>query len=162
MSRSRYGSGRHRQPWIEATCECCEMPVKARRTLPGHPLHVFAHFGQRRRVVRLHDRRTGAGPMSHLMPTHVFTDEAGRPLPGHRVNSALGRIASAAGLGAVNPHKLRHSAASLMLAEGTDVAAVGTVLGHASPAVTMSVYAHALSARKVAATDAIAAAVGDW
>lgn len=92
----------------------------------------------------------------------VFVDEAGRPLPGHRINSALARIATAAGLARVNPHKLRHSAASVMLAGGMDPAAVGAVLGHASPAVTMSVYAHALGARKVAATDAIAAAVGDW
>ncbi len=99
-----------------------------------------------------------AGETVHL----VFVDEAGRPLPGHRINSALARIATAAGLAHVNPHKLRHSAASVMLAEGMDVAAVGAVLGHASPAVTMSVYAHALGARKVAATDAIAAAVGEW
>lgn len=44
MSRSRGGSGRHRQPWIEATCECCGQPVTARRTLPGRPLHARAHF----------------------------------------------------------------------------------------------------------------------
>ncbi len=80
--------------------------------------------------------------------TLVFTDEAGRPLPGHRVNSALSRIAGAAGVGHVHPHKLRHSAASLMLAEGMDIAAVGAVLGHASPAVNLSGYSHALNARK--------------
>ena len=92
----------------------------------------------------------------------VFTDEAGRPMPGHRLNDALERIATAAGVGHVNPHRFRHSAASLMIAEGMDLAAVGAVLGHASPAMTMSVYAHAIERTKAAATDSIAAAVGDW
>ena len=92
----------------------------------------------------------------------VFTDEAGRPMPGHRLNDALERIATAAGVGHVNPHRFRHSAASLMIAEGMDLAAVGAVLGHASPAVTMAVYAHAIDRTKAAATDSIAAAVGDW
>lgn len=92
----------------------------------------------------------------------VFTDEVGRPLPGHRVNSALERIAKKAGLSHVNPHRLRHSAASLMIDSGMNPAAVGDVLGHASPAVTMSVYAHALARASVVATDSIAAAVGEW
>jgi len=92
----------------------------------------------------------------------VFTDEVGRPMPGHRLNSALDRIATRSGVGHVNPHRFRHSAASLMIAEGMDLAAVGSVLGHASPAVTMSVYAHAIERTKAAATDSIAAAVGDW
>ena len=37
---------------------------------------------------------------------------------------------------------------------------LGAVLGHASPAVTMAVYAHALSHATVEATNAIATAVG--
>jgi integrase len=92
----------------------------------------------------------------------VFTDEVGRPLPGHRINSALKRIAKTAGLDHVNPHRLRHSAASLMIDRGMNPAAVGDVLGHASAAVTMTVYAHALGRSSVVATDSIAAAVGDW
>lgn len=55
----------------------------------------------------------------------VFVHEAGRPLPAHRINDALDRIAATAGLDGVHPHLLRHSAASLMLAEGLDLAAVG-------------------------------------
>ena len=44
MSRARYGSGRHRQAWIELVCPCCGLTVQARRTLPGLSLHVKAHF----------------------------------------------------------------------------------------------------------------------
>lgn len=41
---ARYGSGRHRQPWLTAVCPCCEQDVRARRTLPGRPLHIQAHL----------------------------------------------------------------------------------------------------------------------
>jgi len=93
----------------------------------------------------------------------VFVDEAGRPLPGHRVNDALNRLARDAGIAdRVTPHVLRHSAASLMIGRGMDVAAVAAVLGHASPAVTTAVYAHALSGRTARATAEIAEAVGPW
>ena len=44
MARAREGSGRHRQPWIEIICVHCGQTVKARRTLPGHPLHVRVHL----------------------------------------------------------------------------------------------------------------------
>jgi integrase len=93
----------------------------------------------------------------------VFTDEAGRPLPAHRLNDALTRFARTAGIDArVTPHVLRHSAASLMIAEGMDIAAVAAVLGHASPAVTTSVYAHALRRTQARATAVISEAVGQW
>ena len=42
--RSRYGSGRHRQPWIELLCQCCGMRTLARRTCPGCAWHVRAHW----------------------------------------------------------------------------------------------------------------------
>lgn len=44
MSRSRYGQGRHRQVWLTTLCSRCAGVVQARRTLPGRPLHVRAHF----------------------------------------------------------------------------------------------------------------------
>jgi len=44
VGKSREGSGRHRQPWIEIVCERCGLTVKARRTLPGKPLHVRTHY----------------------------------------------------------------------------------------------------------------------
>jgi hypothetical protein len=51
---------------------------------------------------------------------------------------------------------------SLMLAEGMDVPSVAAVLGHASPAVTMSVYAHAVGRSVARATEQLAAAIGEW
>jgi integrase len=55
--------------------------------------------------------------------TLIFTDEAGRPWPGHRLNAGLKRLAAEAGLGHVHPHLLRHFAASLMMDHGMNPAA---------------------------------------
>jgi len=40
------------------------------------------------------------------------------------------------------PHDLRHTAASLAISAGASVAGVQTMLGHATPAITLSVYTH--------------------
>jgi site-specific recombinase XerD len=49
------------------------------------------------------------------------------------------RLCQRAGLGHWHPHKLRHSGASLMLAQGTSLYVVSEVLGHASIAITKDV-----------------------
>jgi len=41
---ARYGSGRHRQTWYEVVCDRCGSVAQARRTVPGKPLYVRAHF----------------------------------------------------------------------------------------------------------------------
>jgi integrase len=52
------------------------------------------------------------------------------------------RFAARFGPGPWHPHELRHSGASLMLAQGTPLHVVSEVLGHASIAVTKNVYGH--------------------
>jgi integrase len=47
---------------------------------------------------------------------------------------------TAAGLGELTPHELRHTAASLAVAAGANVKAVQRMLGHASAAMTLDVY----------------------
>lgn len=50
----------------------------------------------------------------------------------------------------------RHSAASIMLAQGTPLWVVSEVLGHASLAMTKDVYGHLVGDEKKEATEAIA------
>jgi len=45
-------------------------------------------------------------------------------------------------LSPLTPHDLRHTAASLAISAGASVAGVQTMLGHATPAITLSVYTH--------------------
>jgi integrase len=67
----------------------------------------------------------------------------------------LTRIGADAGL-EVSPHRLRHSAATLMLNEGDSLEAVSKVLGHSDTRVT-SVYARVLDRTSAAALDLLAA-----
>ncbi len=43
-------------------------------------------------------------------------------------------------------HDLRHTYASLLIAQGADIVAVSRQLGHASPDITLKVYAHLFDA----------------
>jgi integrase len=44
--------------------------------------------------------------------------------------------------GRVSPHSLRHTYASLLIANGLDVVFVSRQLGHANPKITLATYAH--------------------
>ena len=52
----------------------------------------------------------------------------------------------------LNVHSLRHTAASLMIAGGTDVATVAGILGHSQPSTTLDIYTHAFDKNKKAAS----------
>jgi integrase len=75
-------------------------------------------------------------------PGYVFTSEAGVPLDGDRVRYSLRSPLALAGLAAVTFHQLRHSAASLLLAQGVPLKVVSEVLGHSTIALTANAYGH--------------------
>lgn len=52
------------------------------------------------------------------------------------------RLVGAAGLRRVRVHDLRHTAASLMLAQGVSPRVVMEILGHSQISVTMNTYSH--------------------
>lgn len=56
-------------------------------------------------------------------------------------------------------HDLRHSSASIQLAEGVDLALVSKRLGHSSPAITGSLYVHLLRSAGQQAAETISAAI---
>jgi integrase len=56
-------------------------------------------------------------------------------------------------------HDLRHTHASALIAGGLDVVAISRRLGHASPVVTLSVYAHLFTRSDEGAAAAIEAAM---
>ena len=55
------------------------------------------------------------------------------------------RIKPGTGLGHWHPHELRHSAASLLLAEGVSLKVVSEMLGHSGINVTANIYAHVMA-----------------
>jgi integrase len=79
----------------------------------------------------------------------VFCAESGRTI-GHRNITARGLTKAAArtDLEGVTFHALRHTFASLLIAQGNDVVFVSRQLGHANPAITLKVYAHLFDAER--------------
>jgi integrase len=74
----------------------------------------------------------------------VFTSSVGTPIDPRNLYREFQIVCRRAGLGDWHPHELRHSAASLMLAQGVKLQVVSQVLGHASIRMTADVYGHVL------------------
>jgi integrase len=86
----------------------------------------------------------------------VFPNPEGNPL---RRSVALRRglwpALRRAALRRVNMHSLRHSLASALIAAGSPVTEVQSILGHSSPTVTLSVYSHWFRSSKTTAMDTV-------
>jgi integrase len=89
----------------------------------------------------------------------IFATEVGTPLDPDNFSHVFTRLTARAGLGHWHPHDLRHSGASLMLAQGTDLYVVSEVLGHASIAITKDVYGHLVEGHKREAAKAMSDAL---
>lgn len=73
----------------------------------------------------------------------VFTSPTGRPLRYSNFRNRVWRPATeTAGLNDLKIHELRHTAASLMIHQGTDPKLVQSQLGHSSISVTYDIYGH--------------------
>jgi integrase len=119
-------------------------------------------------LLRAHRRERGAMALQLARDgAVVFGDHEGR----HRHPERFSRMFSetlarcAKQLGDTAPpvirlHDLRHTHATLMLAKGEPVKVVSERLGHASPTVTLSVYAHVLPGDQRAAAIRFAALIG--
>ncbi len=84
----------------------------------------------------------------------VFTSPQGHPLRNVNFNRRVWHpAAEKAGLAGVRIHDLRHSAASMMIAENAHPKAVQVALGHSSIAVTMDRYGHLFPSDQEALAD---------
>jgi integrase len=82
----------------------------------------------------------------------VFCSTTGRTI-GHRNLTARGleKAAARAGFDHVNFHALRHTFASILIAQGHDPVFVARQLGHTNAAITLKVYAHLFDGERHAA-----------
>lgn len=85
----------------------------------------------------------------------IFTDAVGQPLSPGLVSHAFTRARERLGLPPVRLHDLRHSAATLLLAEGVPLAVISELLGHAGIAITASHYAAVVPELRHEAADAM-------
>ena len=128
---------------------------KSRRTLVLTP-ELVSRFRQHR--ARQAEAQMAAGS---LWQDHglIFASEVGTPMDPDNFSHSFVRLCERAGLGHWHPHELRHSGASLMLAQGTPLHVVSEVLGHASIAITKDVYGHLLEGDGRAAAESMSRAL---
>jgi integrase len=124
---------------------------KSRRTLSLTP-EVLTILHQHH--ARQAETRMAAGSLwrDHGL---LFTTEVGTPIDPDSFSHTFVRMCKRAGLGRWHPHELRHSGASLMLAQGTPLDVVSEVLGHASIAITKDVYGHLVEGDKRTAAESM-------
>ena len=72
----------------------------------------------------------------------IFLNSYGTQVYFKRFQKDFKRVLRQAGLPDIRFHDLRHTAATLMIANGIPVLIVARILGHSKPSVTMNVYGH--------------------
>ena len=87
---------------------------------------------------------------------YVFTQDNGEHMNPDSVTSWLYEFSRRHGLPHINPHAFRHTVASVLLANGTDIVTVAAQLGHASASTTENFYAHIIEENKAKASQCIA------
>lgn len=88
-------------------------------------------------------RRLRAGGSWQNSDGLVFTDDLGMPLSAMTYYKHFKKIAASIGRPDARPHDLRHTAATVAIASGSDIKSVQEMLGHSTASFTLNVYAHA-------------------
>jgi integrase len=89
----------------------------------------------------------------------VFVNELGQPTSRKENNDRLKAVCERAGVRALSMNNLRHSFASQQLIHGTTPLEVSHLMGHSSPAVTLSIYAHWTPQQKSRAQERLATSI---
>lgn len=74
----------------------------------------------------------------------LFTQANGSPMHPDSVTTWLDRFAKKKNLPHINPHKFRHTLASLLIANHVDLVVTSRLLGHSRTSTTLDVYSHVI------------------
>jgi integrase len=110
------------------------------RTVPLDPYLLAALKAHRARQAA---ERLAAGP-GWTDTGYVFTYETGEPVIPEYLSTTWDRLVKTSGQPRISLHGARHTAATLSLQAGIRTEVVSRWLGHASVAITQSVYQHAI------------------
>ena len=81
----------------------------------------------------------------------IFTNEVGRPMFPTSLTQWMGKFIKRNGLPPACVHSLRHTYASLLIAEGTPLVVVSSNLGHAQVSTTSDIYSHVIASAEAKA-----------
>ena len=129
---------------------------KSRRTVPLPARSI--------KVLRSHRARQAAEALA-LGPAWtdsglVFTSTVGTVIEPRNLSRLFDQLILAADVRRIRFHDLRHTCASLLLAQGVPPRVVMDVLGHSQLAITMDLYSHVMPTALREAADAIDRALG--
>lgn len=88
-----------------------------------------------------------------------FTQDNGEMMNPQAPTAYLSRFGKKYNLPDIHPHALRHTMATLSIANGADIVSVSEKLGHAEPSITLNVYSHANEEAQRRANEALAQAI---
>jgi len=127
--------------------------VKSKRTIviPAVALTALQAHHDRQRSEAACNKPTG----------YVFTTRDGKPLMARNVYRRFLELSEQAGLPRIRFHDLRHTAATLMLAQGVDPRTIMEILGHSQISLTLNTYSHVLGSMKQSAADKINALLNE-
>lgn len=83
----------------------------------------------------------------------LFTQWNGKPIHSDTTTGWFSNFVAKNNLPKITLHSLRHTNATLMIAEGTDIWTVSNRLGHAQTSTTLNIYTHVLKSRDSIAAD---------
>ncbi len=133
---------------IESTLITVEGQPVASRPKTQAGLRSISLDAQLVALLRAHRKRqrteqVAAGP-AYEHGGYLLADELGRPYHPDTISGWFEARVAETGLPRIRLHDCRHTALSLMLAAGVPVKVVSEIAGHASPTITLSVYAHVM------------------
>jgi integrase len=123
--------------------------ARSRRTVPL-PAVTLAVLREHRARMEAEAAARGAALSA---ADHGFMSAVGTPIEPRNMNRSFKRLTARARLRGVRLHDLRHTCASLLLAQGVPARVVMETLGHSAIAVTMNTYSHVLPSLQREAAD---------
>ena len=130
--------------------ELVEVKTKAGRRTVSLPALVASALKDQR-IAREEDAKAAGKELA--ADDLVFVNRAGGPVSGFVANQAFQRVLKRAGLPTRPFHALRHSAASLLIFQGSSAKEVQVLLGHANIQLTLDTYTHMFAEAKRATAD---------
>ena len=111
-------------------------------------------------ILRYLDDTKKKHPSTIIKDAYLFhmRDDIFRPIDPNAITRRVKRFMRNSGLPDLSPHDLRHSCATLLLAQGADVKSVQQILGHSDASTTLNFYVKADLQQMRTATDKMAAA----
>lgn len=120
--------------------------------------HVIAILQDQRKWQQLREKAAGD---NWIACDRIITGEDGAAMRPDRLSAWFRKFIQRTDLPQIKIHSLRHTYATLCIANGVPLTAVAEQLGHANVATTANIYAHAIKSAKIAGANKVSGIIAD-